>query len=122
MSNYNLSIGEEYGKRLIQYSRNTEEVIVKYFLTGYPSHDFVIDAEEVAKYFKNFEMASSGMYSLLGDLKEVAFKPMSENYDIRLLATPTAEPVEEAEQVVEEAHEEKARDKAQSKSRDAQEA
>lgn len=118
----NLSIGVEYGKRLIQYSGNTEEVIVKYFLTGFPSHDFVIDAEEVARYFKNVEMASSVMYSLLGDLKEAAFKPMSENNDIRLLATPTDEPVEEAEQVVEEAHEDKASDKAKSKSRDAQEA
>lgn len=48
-----MKIAEEYGKRLDNKSHNLKSKALDRLITGYPSHDFVIDQQEAAGLFTN---------------------------------------------------------------------
>ncbi len=53
-----LSIAMHYGQRLAAKSENLQEETVTQLVTGYPSHDFVINFSETRELFKNVEIAT----------------------------------------------------------------
>lgn len=48
-----MKIGLDYGKRLIEVSKNADENTLDFLTNGYPSHDFVIDRKEAEGIFSN---------------------------------------------------------------------
>ncbi len=70
--NRSMAIAKEYGKRLMEKSKNFDEDTLQSLISGYPSHSFVIDKEEAATKFKNVRACTPDEVALLEDLDHVA--------------------------------------------------
>jgi hypothetical protein len=64
-----MAIAREYGKRLMEKSKNFEEDALKALISGYPSHGFVIDKEEAMTKFKNVRDCTPEEGALLEELE-----------------------------------------------------
>ena len=51
----NLRVAEAYGNRLAAYGRNTKPDAVSRLVHKYPSHDYIIDAEEAKTLFRTVD-------------------------------------------------------------------
>lgn len=71
----NLSIAEEYGKRLSSKHKNINITGIRRLVHGYPSHDFVIDMEEAEELFERVIFPPVALANLVFDLGEIALKP-----------------------------------------------
>ncbi len=68
-----LNIALQYGLRLIRHSENASPSSVIELIEEYPSHDFIIDDDEIRQLFKNVEVPSNELYTLIGLLRELAY-------------------------------------------------
>lgn len=69
--NRDLNVAFEYGARLVEKSDNASLESVFKLVYGYPSHDFIIDADEANVLFDNVDYPSENLYKItefLGDL------------------------------------------------------
>lgn len=73
--NRSMAIAREYGKRLMEKSRNFEEETLDALISGYPSHGFVIDQEEASTRFKHVRDCTGDEIALLGELGNYALSP-----------------------------------------------
>lgn len=65
-----VQIAMEYGKRLDTWSRNLKEKALSRLISGYPSHEFVIDRKEAKTLFHNVEEPTDDEQSLSDLLTE----------------------------------------------------
>lgn len=73
--NRSMAIAKEYGKRLMEKSRNFEEETLQALISSYPSHGFVIDREEADTKFKHVRACTDDEVALLEDLGNYAITP-----------------------------------------------
>ena len=70
-----MAIAREYGKRLMQKSKNFNNETLNELISNYPSHGFVIDKEEASEKFRNVRFCTEDEGALvaeLGDLAQIA--------------------------------------------------
>lgn len=71
-----MAIAREYGKRLMEKSRNFESETLHELISNFPSHGFVIDGEEAGSMFKNVRPCTAFETALLDELGQAALTPM----------------------------------------------
>lgn len=87
-----LEIALQYGTRLVRRSGNADADIVKHLVTHYPSHDFIINADEASSLFNSVEIPLKSLYQLVGLLGNDAFAEADETVVMAL--HPEAAPSE----------------------------
>ncbi|HMB11774.1 SDH family Clp fold serine proteinase [Saliniramus sp.] len=93
-----IDVAMQYGLRLAEYSENADRWTIRKLVTGYPSHDFIIDRREALRLFKNIDFPSSSLTMLGEAMKELA-RGSSGRYVGRLNTDDDAKEVENGEQV-----------------------
>lgn len=73
--NRSMAIAKEYGKRLVDKSKNCEEDTLQALISSYPSHGFVIDMEEASDKFKVVRACTSDELALLEELGNYSLIP-----------------------------------------------
>ena len=73
--NRSMAIAKEYGKRLMEKSKNFDDENLQQLISAYPSHGFVIDKEEATSMFKNVRCCTPDEVALLEDLEHYALTP-----------------------------------------------
>ena len=70
----NLRVAEAYGKRLAEYGRNTKSDAVSRLVHKYPSHDYIIDAEEAKTLFQKVDTTQQAEHTikLMSTLSEIS--------------------------------------------------
>lgn len=92
-----IEVAMQYGLRLAEYSENADARTIRKLVTGYPSHDFIIDRREALRLFENIDFPSNELMILGSVLKEMA-KLCSGRYVGRLDTDDEAKEVENGEQ------------------------
>ena len=72
-----LSVATKYCELLHKRSRNLRPGAIKRLVHDYPSHDFVIDAEEAKEIFERLEPPSAALYHLMAQRAADIFIPKS---------------------------------------------
>jgi len=75
--NRDLNIALEYGRRLVGYSQNSDEIGVMRLVEDYPSHDFIIDNDECETLFNNVDVPSEHLYQVLRFIKQYVYDEAS---------------------------------------------
>ena len=70
-----MSIGSEYGRRLLSRGDNIGEKELLYLTSAYPSHGFVIDRTEAGTLFNNVREPTEEEGLLASELGDLAIKP-----------------------------------------------
>ena len=70
-----MSIGSEYGRRLLSKGNNINESELYYLTSEYPSHGFVIDRSEAESLFKNVREPTPEEELLVLELGDLAIEP-----------------------------------------------
>lgn len=71
--NRDLDVAMAYGLRLAEYSENAPLQSVLQLVRAYPSHDFIIDDDELKQLFENVETPSEDLYSVIGHMNGLAY-------------------------------------------------
>ncbi len=79
-----LNVALQYGFRLIEHSRNADFDTVHRLVHGYPSHDFIIDHDEVNELFERVLEPTNELYRLLGALSDNVYQEAIPNYVLYL--------------------------------------
>lgn len=79
-----LQVAIHYGRRLAMYSDNIELGHVDWLTENYPSHDFIIDAEEAHQLFKNIDEPTESLWKLIGTFAEIMLSEKEEGLVLRL--------------------------------------
>lgn len=104
-----IDVAMQYGLRLAEYSENADRRTIRKLVTGYPSHDFIIDRREALRLFQNIDFPSEELMLLGLVLKETA-KRNSGRYIGRLNTDDDAKEVENGEQIPAPEDDQEARD------------
>jgi hypothetical protein len=72
-----LNVAMQYGLRLIRHSDNATFLTVNRLIEDYPSHDFIIDDDEIRDLFKNVDIPSENLYSVIALVGELAYDEAS---------------------------------------------
>jgi hypothetical protein len=75
--NRDLEVALAYGVRLIGYSQNATIETVHNLVHDYPSHDFIIDDDELRTIFQNIDTPSENLYSVISHLGEFIYDEAS---------------------------------------------
>ena len=70
-----LQIATAYGERLIKYGGNAESKAVRRLVEGYPSHSFIIDADEAGTLFRTVSDQSNEVTTLTTALESEQLDP-----------------------------------------------
>jgi hypothetical protein len=86
-----LSVATEYGQRLAASSKNPKPDAVHRLVSGYPSHDFIIDRDEAEGLFYRVSDPSAEMYQLIGCISHLTHKPSQNGFveSIDIIPIPT---------------------------------
>ncbi len=71
-----MAIAGEYGKRLLEKSKNLDADALQELISNFPSHGFVIDREEAGRMFKNVRACTDFEQALLDELGPMTLSPM----------------------------------------------
>ena len=89
-----LAIAYEYGIRLANYGkRNITNKSIDKLVKDYPSHNFVIDAEETETLFKDISVPSEDLMNLTLSLGELALVTNDQRDDVLIKQLATYKPV-----------------------------
>lgn len=70
-----LAVAMEYGERLAQRSDNLHSHAIQRLISGYPSHDFIIDRDEANTLFRHVKEPSAELYDLVGHIAQYTHRP-----------------------------------------------
>jgi len=79
-----LNVATAYGHRLSEHCKNAKQNTVETLVSGYPSHNFIIDKAEAETLFERVESPSSAMTNLVAALGSVVYAEQSPCYVYRL--------------------------------------
>lgn len=71
-----MAIATEYGQRLIEKNKNTNEKGLNKIITGYPSHGFVIDRLEAKTVFEHVRECSEDEQRLIDNFGKLILRPV----------------------------------------------
>lgn len=86
--NRDLNVAMLYGLRLVETGRNASQSSVMRLVHDYPSHDFIIDDDEIRDLFKNVEYPSDTLYEVLGLINELTYAEAEPTVVLGLGPTP----------------------------------
>lgn len=70
-----LQVATHYGERLALKSGNPKPHAVSQLVSGYPSHDFIIDREEAGQLFRSVSEPSDALYRLVAQISDLTHRP-----------------------------------------------
>lgn len=79
-----LSVATAYGNRLVEHGGNATPETVRQLVEDYPSHEFIIDREEVRKLFKTVKDPTKEMHELVLALADIVYVEQSPHIISRL--------------------------------------
>lgn len=89
-----LNVALQYGRRLAANSDNCDLSTVMRLVRNYPSHDFIIGAEEAADLFDDVEEPDDLVYGFLGEIGDIGYNeanpPIVVNYSKLLKGNPAS--------------------------------
>lgn len=90
-----LQVAVEYGGRLADIGRNISPYAVNHLTNGYPSHDFIIDADEARELFDVVDDAEPALWNLISLLNDFVFSEQQPGIVACLTAPESEEPNEQ---------------------------
>jgi hypothetical protein len=79
-----LNVAMEYGQRLADYGKNTNQTTVQSLVHKYPAHDFIIDQDEAKKLFKTVDTPDLNLTRLMKALGELVYTVQQPPLVVRL--------------------------------------
>lgn len=73
-----MTVAQEYGDRLMQSSQNLDDETLQKFISGYPSHNFVIDFDEGKELFNNARRLHDSEVELLNIFEKLTEWPIND--------------------------------------------
>ncbi|MEM8589891.1 MAG: hypothetical protein AAGG65_17665 [Pseudomonadota bacterium] len=86
-----LHVATAYGQRLVSHGGNADFDTVGMLVSGYPSHDFIIDSTEASALFEKVERPSDDLLELVRALGRVVYAEQQPHFIERLDRTPKKE-------------------------------
>ena len=89
-----MTVAQEYGDRLLQTSQNLNDEALQQIISGYPSHNFVIDFDEAKEMFKNARSLQGAEVELLNILEKLTEWPINDTGSFMFLSNEGSDQID----------------------------